>query len=141
EDVTKRRFFFVGVEDVHLDHMRVLEQGTVEKLAPAAPVEVGEELELKLGELGLYDARAGVGKHEGFEVVVADAAKLVGKKVQVRIVAVMDGIAYAVRVGAEPSEAPITAEAEAERPTRSRRAPKAAASESEPGAEEAEEAE
>ena len=34
EEVTKRRFFFVGVEDVHLDHMRVLEQGTVEKLAP-----------------------------------------------------------------------------------------------------------
>ena len=99
EDVTKRRFFFVGVEDVHLDHMRVLEQGPVEKLAPAAPVEVGEELELKLGELGLYDARAGVGKFKGIEVVVADAAKLVGKKVQVRIVAVMDGVAYAVQAG------------------------------------------
>jgi ribonuclease G len=131
EDVTKRRFFFVGVEDVHLDHMRVLEQGTVEKLTPAAPVEVGEELELKLGELGLYNARAGVGKHKGYEVVVADAAKLVGKKVQVRIIAVMDGAAYAVQVGTEQAEPPITAEAEAERPTRSRRAPKAAASEAE----------
>ena len=56
EELTKRRFFFVGIEDVHLDHMRVLEQGTVEKLAPDAPVEIGEELELKLGEVGLHDA-------------------------------------------------------------------------------------
>ncbi len=135
EDVTKRRFFFVGVEDVHLDHMRVLEQGPVEKLAPAAPVEVGEELELKLGELGLYDARAGVGKFKGVEVVVADAAKLVGKKVQVRIVAVMDGVAYAVQAGSEQGEPPITAEAEAERPTRPRRAPKAAVAEAEAEAE------
>ena len=65
EELTKRRFFLVGIEDVHLDHMRLLEQGTVEKLAPDAPVEVGEELELKLGEVGLHDARAGVGKVKG----------------------------------------------------------------------------
>ena len=65
EEVTKRRFFFVGVEDVHLDHMRVIDQGTVEKLAPAAPVEPGQELELKLGEVGLHDAHAGVGQGQG----------------------------------------------------------------------------
>jgi ribonuclease G len=46
EELTRRRFFFVGVDDVHLDHVRLIEQGTVEKLAPAAPVEAGEELEL-----------------------------------------------------------------------------------------------
>ncbi len=128
EDVTKRRFFFVGVADVHLDHLRMLEQGTVEKLAPASPVEVGQELELKLGELGLYDAHAGVGKLKGVEVVVADAAKLVGKKVNVRIIAVMEGVAYAVLAESGVKvEQPITAEAEAERPTRARRAPKAEA--------------
>ena len=82
EEVTKRRFFFVGVENVHLDHMRVIDQGTVEKLAPSAPVEPGQELELKLGEVGLHDPRAGAGKVKGFEVVVAGAAKLVGKRVQ-----------------------------------------------------------
>ena len=128
EDVTKRRFFFVGVADVHLDHLRMVEQGTVEKLAPASPVEVGQELELKLGELGLYDAHAGVGKVKGVEVVVADAAKLVGKKVNVRVIAVMEGVAYAVLAESGAKlEQPITAEAEAERPTRARRTPKAEA--------------
>ncbi len=126
EELTKRRFFFVGLDDVHLDHMRLLEQGTVEKLAPEAPVEVGQDLELKLGEVGLYDARAGVGKLKGFEVVVADAAKLVGKKVNVRVVAVMEGIAFAVEAGTGGGAQPITAEAEAERPTRAKRPTKAA---------------
>ena len=102
----------------------MLEQGTVEKLTPAAPVAAGEEVEVKLGELGLYDARAGVGKVKGFEVIVTEAAKLVGKKVNVRIAAVMEGAAFAVLAdpGAQVDQ-PITAEAEAERPTRSRRAP------------------
>jgi ribonuclease G len=132
EEVTKRRFFFVGLPDAHLDHVRLLEQGTVEKLAPEAPLEVGQELEVKLGELGLYDAHAGVGKVKGFEVVVADAAKLVGKKVNVRVVAVMEGISYAVLAEAGvKTEQPITAEAEAERPTRARRATKAEAIEAE----------
>jgi ribonuclease G len=134
EELTRRRFFFVGIHDVHLDHMRLLEQGTVEKLAPSSPVEIGQEAELKLGEVGLYDARAGVGKLKGFEVVVADAAKLVGKKVRVRVVAVMDGVAYAVQAGA-PAAAPITAEAEAERPTRARRPAKAGAAEAAEAAE------
>ncbi len=79
---------------------------------------------MKLGELGLYDARTGVGRVEGFEIVVADAAKLVGKKVRVRVTAVMEGLAYAVLVGGPKQGQPITAEAEAERPTRARRATK-----------------
>ena len=122
EEVTKRRFFFVPVEDVHLDHFRVLGQGSVENQEPAAPVAVGDEIELKLGEVGLHDPRAGVGKVKGFEVVVADAGRLVGKKVKVRVAAVMEGVAYGVLVQAATSEdGPITAEAEAERPTRARR--------------------
>ena len=129
EEVTKRRFFFVGLEDVHSDHLRVLEQGSVEKLAPSAPVEIGQRMELKLGEVGLHDGHAGAGKVKGFEVVVAEAAKLVGKKVEVEIVAVMDEVAYAVLVGTGEAATPITAEAEAEKPTRTRRAFPAAASE------------
>jgi ribonuclease G len=122
EEVTKRRFFFVPVEDVHLDHFRVLGQGSVENQEPAAPVAVADEIELKLGEVGLHDPRAGVGKVKGFEVVVADAGRLVGKKVKVRVAAVMEGVAYGVLVQAATSEdGPITAEAEAERPTRARR--------------------
>ncbi|HUY72197.1 MAG TPA: Rne/Rng family ribonuclease [Gaiellaceae bacterium] len=133
EEVTKRRFFFTGLDNVHLDHVHVVEQGTVEKLAPAAPIEIGEEIELKLGELGLYDARAGVGKLKGLEIVVADAAKLVGKKVRVRIVAVMEGVAYGALVEAAKSVEPITAEAEAEKPTRApRRTTKSSAAATEP---------
>ena len=128
EEVTKRRFFFVGVENVHLDHMRVIDQGTVEKLAPSAPVEPGQELELKLGEVGLHDPRAGAGKVKGFEVVVAGAAKLVGKRVRVRITAVLEDVAYAVLTTVqEGATVPITAEAEAEKPTRAKRPSKAAA--------------
>jgi ribonuclease G len=140
EDLTKRRFFLAGLEDVHLDHFRVLDRGDVARLAPAAPVEVGQELELKLGEVGLHDPHAGVGKVDGFDVAVAGAATLVGKKVKVRIGAVMEGIAYAEQVERKGGDDPITAEAEAERPTRARKAaPKKAAAE-EPEAEEAEEA-
>ncbi len=127
EEVTKRRFFFVGNDEAPVDHLVVLAQGTVEKLATAAPVELGQELDLRLGEVGLYDSHAGVGKLKGFDIVVSEASRLVGKRVRVRIEAVMEGVAYAslVESGAH-AEGPITAEAEAERPTRARRAVKKA---------------
>jgi ribonuclease G len=122
EELTKRNFFFVGIEDVHLDHFRVLDRGDVARLQAKAPVQAGQELEVKLGEVGLHDPHAGVGKVKDFDVVVAGAATLVGKKVKVRIGAVMEGVAYAERVDAAQAEGPITAEAEAERPTRARKA-------------------
>jgi ribonuclease G len=121
EDLTKRNFFLVGIEDVHLDHFRVLDRGDVARLAPKAPVEVGQEIELKLGEVGLHDPHAGVGKVKDFDIVVAGAAKLVGKKVKVRVGAVMEGVAYAEPVGVDELEGPITAEDEAEKPTRARK--------------------
>jgi len=122
EEITKRRFFFVGNPDVHLDHLRVLDQGTVEKLAPSGPAAVGQELDLRLGEVGLYDPHAGVGKLDGIDIVVAEASKLVGKRVRVRVAAVMEGVVYASLVGpGGQNDLPITAEAEAERPMRARR--------------------
>jgi ribonuclease G len=127
EDTTKRRFFLVGRDDLHLDHFRLLEQGTVEKLAPESPLQPGQEVTLKLGQVGLHDPRSAVGGLDGVDVNVAGAAKLVGKKVPVRLTAVLDGVAYAELVdrGDEP-EQPITAEAEAEKPTRARRPAKKA---------------
>ena len=95
EETTRRRFFLVGKEGEHLDHFRVLDRGPLEKVAPVLPVDVGQELELKLGEVDLHDAHAGAGKVDGVDVVVADAAKLVGKKVKVRITAVTEGLAWA----------------------------------------------
>jgi ribonuclease G len=118
EEVTKRTFVLAGLDDVHLDHFRVLDRGDVAKIAPDAPVKAGDEIEVKLGEVGLYDPQAGVGKAKGLTIVVADAAKLVGKKVRVRITAVMEGVAYGEQLDLVVEEGPITAEGEAEKPTR-----------------------
>jgi len=124
EETTKRRFFLVGKEGEHLDHVRVLDQGTLEKIAPNLPFDVGAEVEVKLGEVGLYDPHAGAGKVSDVDVIVADAAKLVGKKVKVRITAVTEGTAWAeLLTPTEAPDEPLTAEAEAEKPTRARRAP------------------
>jgi ribonuclease G len=122
EETTKRRFFLVGVEGEHLDHLRVLDQGTLEKVAPKLPVEVGQQVEVKLGEVGLHDSHAGTGKIDDVDIVVGDAAKLVGKKVTATITAVTEGLAWAELVApADVPDEPLTAEAEAEKPTRARR--------------------
>jgi ribonuclease G len=121
EAATKRRFFLELTPDAHLDHFRVLEEGTVEKLAPEAPVEEGAATEVKLVEVGLHDPSAAVAKLDGLDLHVADASALVGKKVHVRITRVLDGSAFATLVDRATPEPPITAEGEAEKPTRARR--------------------
>ena len=122
EETTKRRFFLVGVEGEHLDHMRVLDQGTLEKVEPKLPVEIGQQIEVKLGEVGLHDPHAGTGKVGDVDIVVGNAAKLVGKKVTATITAVTEGLAWAELVApAEVPDEPLTAESEAEKPTRARR--------------------
>jgi ribonuclease G len=124
EEETRRRFYLVPKEDVHLDHFLVLAEGKREELAPSAALEEGAKVDVKLVEVGLHDPNAGVGKADGLDVCVADASKLVGKTVKVDVQRVLDGTAYAslVRKTAEADE-PITAESEAEKPTR-RAAPK-----------------
>ena len=130
EAAARRRFFLVPAEPqnghVHLDHTEVLEQGKLEAIAPSAPVEEGATVELKLVEVGLHDPGAGVGKIDGWDVVVAGAAKLVGKKVSATVGRVLDGVAYAVPSDATALPTPITFEAEAEKPTRAPAARKAA---------------
>jgi len=122
EALSRRRFFLVPAASenghVHLDHFEVLDQGKLEALQPTAPVAEGASLELKLVEVGLYDASAGVGKVDGAEIVVSGAAKLVGKKVSVTVGRVLDGVAYASLADAAELATPITFEAEAEKPTR-----------------------
>jgi ribonuclease G len=129
EAETKRRFFVVGKEGVPGDHFVVLEEGTEERLAPEAPVKEGQQIELTLVEVGLHDGNAGVAKLDGYLVNVGDAAKLVGKKVKARVERVLDGVVYATLVGrSRPAVAsPITAESEAEKPTRKPPARKGAA--------------
>jgi ribonuclease G len=119
EDATRRRFYLVPADGhAHADHFEVLAEGRRADLEPGAPVEEGARVELKLGEIDLHDGTAAVGKVDGFEVVVADAAKLVGKKATADIGRVLEGRALAVLVDAEPGELPITFESEAEKPTR-----------------------
>jgi ribonuclease G len=120
EAAARRRFFLVPAENghIHLDHFDVLEQGKLDALQPSAPFAEEQTISVKLVEVGLYDASAGVGKVDGYDVVVADAAKLVGKKVSVTVARVLDGIAFAVPAEAVSADGGITFEAEAEKPTR-----------------------
>jgi ribonuclease G len=124
EERTRRRFFVEPKEGAPPEHFEVLERGPLAKLQPESPVEEGQELMLKLVEVGLHDATAGMAKHDGVDVSVARGAGLVGKRVKARITRVLDGIAYAEPARQEEAvEPPITAEAMAEKPTRARRKP------------------
>jgi ribonuclease G len=119
ERQTRRRFYLVGKEGMHLDHFVVEKEGKRDDLAPEAPFAEDAKIQVTLGEVGLYDSTAGVGKVDGFDVAVAGAAKMVGKKVNVHIERVLDGIAYATLAGKTAAvDEPITAEGEAEKPTR-----------------------
>ena len=119
EEVTRRSFYLVAAEGhVHADHFEVLAEGRRDDLAPQSPFEDGTQAELKLVEIDLYDPTSAVGKLDGHQVVVADAAKLVGKKAAVRLWRTIDGRVFATLVAAQPAVAPITFESEAEKPTR-----------------------
>ncbi len=119
EALTKKRFFLEGKPQTHLDHFVVVSEGKLADLAPPAPVGEDAEAMLQLVEVDRYDAAAAVGKLDGLDVVVADAASLVGKRLKVRVERVLDGRAYAVLVRkTKEAPEPLTAEGEAEKPTR-----------------------
>jgi predicted RNA-binding protein with TRAM domain len=128
ESLTKRRFFLTGKPDMHSDHFVVLGEGKLADVAPAAPLAEGAELMLELVEVDRHDGSAAVGKVDGTDVCVGDAAELVGKKVKVKVERVFEGVAYAslMRKTKKAAE-PLTAEAEAEKPTRKPPARKAEA--------------
>ncbi len=139
EALTKKRFFLEGKPETHLDHFVVLSEGKLADLAPPAPVAEDAEIMIQLVEVDRYDGAAAVGKFDGLDVVVADGASLVGKRVKVRVERVLDGRAYAVlmRKAKEVPE-PLTAEGEAEKPTRKPPARKGATPTKEPEAPEVE---
>ncbi len=119
EESTRRRFYLVPAEGhAHADHFEVVAEGRRDDLAPVAPLEEGAELEVKLVEVDLYDGADAVGKVDGLDVVVGDAAKLVGKKRKIVIGRVLEGRAYATLLDTDDGAAPITFESEAEKPTR-----------------------
>src|SRR5207302_2802673 len=107
-----------GKPDMHLDHFVVLAEGKLADLTPPSPVVEGAEIQLELGEVDRHDATAAAGKLDGVDVVVGGAAQLVGKRVKVRVERVLDGTAYASLTRRTKGPEPLTAEAEAEKPTR-----------------------
>jgi ribonuclease G len=128
EAVTKKRFFLEGKPETHLDHFVVLGEGKLADLAPPAPVSEDAEVMLQLVEVDRYDAAAAVGKLDGLDVVVAESASQVGKRLKVRVERVLDGRAYAVALRkTKEAPEPLTAEGEAEKPTRKPPARKGAA--------------
>jgi len=120
ESLTKRRFFLTGKPDMHSDHFVVLGEGKLTDVAPTGPVAEGAELMVELVEVDRHDGAAAVAKVDGIDVCVGEAAELVGKKVKVKVERVFDGIAYAslVRRATKKPVEPLTAEGEAEKPTR-----------------------
>jgi ribonuclease G len=133
EEQARRRFYLVPRKDVDVEHFNVVAQGPRSKLAPSNGLEEGAEARIELGEVGLYDAEAGVGRLNGHAVIVGNAAKMVGKKVKVRIERVLDGVAYGsllTQPGKQAATvAPVTAELEALKPTRQPRRRKPAGAE------------
>ncbi len=121
EAAARRRFFLEPAAEnghVHVDHFEVLGHGKLEAIRPSTPVEEGAPVDLKLVEVGLHDPAAGVGKIGDYEVVVAGAAKLVGKKVTATVGRALEGMAFAAIAAEAVASAPITFEAEAEKPVR-----------------------
>jgi ribonuclease G len=128
EAQAKRRFVLEPRDDVPHDHFEVLGQGTLAKLQGQTPVAEGAEIQVKLVEVGRHDLEAGVGALDGYTVCVGGAAAMVGKNVKARIERFVDGTAYATLVSAQTqAEGPITAEDQAEKPTRKPPARKSAA--------------
>jgi len=133
ESAAKRRFFLEQKPNVHLDHFLVTAQGKLETVAPDGPVQEGASVELQPVEIDLFDPKAAVAKLDGYDVVIAEAAKLVGKKVKAKVERVQPGTLYATLVaGAKAAYNPVTAEGEAEKPTRRPATKKAEAEVAEP---------
>jgi ribonuclease G len=128
EALAKRRFVLEPREGIPHDFFEVLDQGTLEKLQGDLPVAEGAELQIKLVEVGKHDVNAAMGTRDDYTVCVGDAATMVGKSVKVRVERFLDGTAYATLVTkAKAGDEPITAEGQAEKPTRKPPARKTAA--------------
>ncbi len=96
EALTKKQFFLEGKPETHLDHFVVLARASSPTSRRSPRWRRAPSSMLELVEVDRYDSAAAVGKLDGLEVVVADAATLVGKRLKVRIERVLDGRAYAV---------------------------------------------
>ena len=128
EALTKKRFFLEGKPETHLDHFVVLSEGKLADLAPPAPVGRTRRSCCSSSRSTATTALPPWASSTGSTSWSADAASLVGKRVKVRVERVLDGRAYAVAIRkTKAAPEPLTAEGEAEKPTRKPPARKGAA--------------
>ena len=110
ESETGKLFAFETRDDLPLDHLRVLREGTAAEIEPQAlPVSAGQELDLRLVERHLRHPEDAIARLDGYVVSVAGAGGQVGKTVRARIERATRTAAYAVVASLEDVEAPVEA--------------------------------
>jgi ribonuclease G len=106
EKETGREIAFKGRQRAAHDHLVVLSEGKAKELeTKAAPVEAGQELEVKLEEAHLHAETDAIARLDGYVITVVGGAERVGEKVSIRIDDVGKTSAHAVLVesnGASP---------------------------------------
>ncbi|MCC6223895.1 MAG: Rne/Rng family ribonuclease [Thermoleophilia bacterium] len=125
EQETRKLFAFETRDDLPLDHVRLLDEGTAGEIQGVLPVAAGQELELELLERRLHHPEDAIARVDGYVVAVAGAAGQVGRTVRVRIERATRTVAYASLAGGPgPGEAPLELGAVAEEDAGELAAPK-----------------
>jgi ribonuclease G len=103
EKETGRQLAFKGRQRAAHDHFVVLSEGKAKDVEPqqAAPVEVGQELEVKLEEAHLHAETDAIARLDGYVITVVGGAEQVGEKVAIRIEDVGRTSAHAVLTEAD----------------------------------------
>ncbi len=115
EKETGKLFAFEARDDVSLDHVKLLREGSATAIEGVLPVAAGAELELELLERRLHHPEDAIGRLDGYVVAVAGAAAQIGRTVRVRVERATRTVAYATLTGAvTAAEAPLELGAVAE---------------------------
>jgi len=105
EKETGRSIFIRGSEDLHIEDMNVKALGTKEEIAVrAAPVQVGDVLELVIEEPHSQNDNDGIARIEGYVIHVEGAGSKVGQKVRVEITSSLRTFAKGVIISEDDSQ-------------------------------------
>jgi ribonuclease G len=108
EKETGRQLAFKGRQRAAHDHFVVLSEGKAKDMEKdAAPVESGQELEVKLEETHLHAETDAIARIDGYVITVVGGAERVGEKVAIRIDEVGRTSAHAELVEAD-GDRPLT---------------------------------
>ncbi|GAB4245179.1 MAG: Rne/Rng family ribonuclease [Thermoleophilia bacterium] len=100
ESETGRSFVVEGVSHLPEDGFAVAAEGAREVITRAGlPLSAGQEVDVTIDEVHIYNRRDGIGRVEGLTVCVAGAAGAVGRTIRVAVDEVTRACAYAHPVG------------------------------------------